>query len=508
MSNTVTAHPPLLSLAEAIAILDNIVTAISPPPHEQINVRDSLNRTLAVTQLSRLDLPPFNKSAMDGYAIAYLTNDLINDNNSKKIISDEKNPIIPASFSHEDNRNNVYNLIETVAAGTKPTQKLHANSNKTIKVMTGAPVPTGTTVVVPIEMATEYEDGRVIINELPHSSNICQQGEDMRCNDIALTRGALIDPIAIANLIACGITSISVHRKLRVAIVTTGNEIVDDIDAITFDSTDADIQNKNRQRENTAHINKNTVVNENIVTDINIDKNNSAKIMNSNGPMLHALCRKYGLDVITNINVPDNYTATITALQKVLEQADIVLISGGVSTGDFDFVTAALATLKLQVHFSRVAIKPGKPITFASTQKNTMSKSENISSKLVFGLPGNPVAVYLTFHLFALRAIQIILGNNSVINSSITDKNTNKQHMSYHYQLPLSQPFKRSATAATRTEYIPCRILHDGTLLPIKSHGSAHLAALLHCDGFGVIPAHITNIAAGDKINFFAIHTR
>lgn len=348
------------------------------------------------------------------------------------------------------NSNNTYQLLATVAAGAAPSvETLHQHARTTIKVMTGAPVPQGATVVVPVEMTSE-QNGVVTIHALPKTSNICQRGEDMRCGDLVLERGTPIDPIAIANLAACGITSVPVQRRLRVAIIATGDEIADDFSELGYG------ENGNKS-------------------------SSDSKIMNSNSPMLHALCIKYELEVAANLKVADDYDLTVQTLQKALHEhhADIVLLSGGVSAGDFDYVTQTLAAVGAKIHFNRVAIKPGKPITFASTAEH----------KLIFGLPGNPVSVYLTFYLFVLRAVRTILGMNKITKIE-------------YYQFPLANSFQRAAPAK-RIEYIPCRLLADGTLQLLKSHGSAHLAALLSCDGFCVISEHITTIARGDTVSFF-----
>ena len=107
------------------------------------------------------------------------------------------------------------------------------------------------------------------------------------------------------------------------------------------------------------------------------------------------------LDVVGNSIVKDTPDATVSALRESLDKADIAIISGGVSVGDFDFVTDAIEKVGVKIHFSRVAVKPGKPMTFASSRE-----------KAIFGLPENPVAVYLIFHLFVLRSARFITGQN------------------------------------------------------------------------------------------------
>ncbi|HBC72013.1 MAG TPA: hypothetical protein DCZ38_04490 [Coxiellaceae bacterium] len=400
----------MLPLNQAFNILDQIILARSLRlPSEEIQVINGLNRVLAATQFSRLTLPPFDKSAMDGYAI------IASDYAEQKI---------------------EYTLLETIAAGEVARQKLQPGT--TIKIMTGAPVPQGASVIVPIEN-TEIKNNKIIILNWPRGSNICPFGEDIKSGDEILSKGKFLDPVAIANLIACGITTVPVHSKLQAVIISTGEEIVNDFANIT-----------------------------------------PGKIMDSNGPMLQTLCYKHGIDVVANLKVGDDYAATVAVLKQYLTTTDIILLSGGVSAGDFDFVTKALSDAGLTMHFNRVAIKPGKPTTFASNDKTA----------LVFALPGNPVAVYLTFHLFVLRTMKLLFGVKPVDQES-------------YITLPLAQDFKHKETE--RVVYVPCRLDLNGTLLPLKSHGSAHLAILLQSSGFFVVPKDISELKQGEKATFFNI---
>jgi|GEM_PF-2262446 len=418
----------MITSSQAFTIIDRVCSNASArfqtelAQSKKIDINDCLNCILAETQFSQLNLPSFDKSSMDGYAI---------------LASDRR-----AGISK-------YQLIETVAAGNSAKKTLQPGT--TIKIMTGAPTPLGTGIIVPIEMTKSINDNDGGHNEIeviawPHSNNIYLCGEDVKRDSKILERGTILSPAAIANLVACGITSVPIYRKLRIAIITTGDEIVDDVAAIT-----------------------------------------DAKIMNSNGPMLTSLCSKYGFKITINSKIPDDYDATVNGINKALDLADIILLSGGVSTGDFDFVTKALLAANLKIHFNRVAIKPGKPVTFASN-----IDINGDTTKLIFGLPGNPVAAYLTFHLLVLRAISKIL---NAIGPELLPK--------FNNTLPLAQDFKRSSLQQVeRTEYIPCYITPDGTLMPLKYHGSAHLAVLLECNGFFIVASGITTITAGDKVPF------
>ena len=398
-------HAKMITLNEAFEIVDEALADIRMPT-ETVAIGQALGRTLMADQASLLDLPPFDKSAMDGYAIP---------------VGDEGDE---------------YRVIESVAAGEVPTRKLEPGT--ALKVMTGAPVPEGSGKVIRVERTSEA-DGVVRVLKGESKSNICLQGEDVRCGDVILRAPTMLGPLEIANLIACGIAEVEVAKPIRVSILSTGDEIVDSPEELV-----------------------------------------PGKIMNTNGPMLDALCRMHGLEVINNAVVPDEREATVSALREALDRSDIVVLSGGVSVGDFDFVGEALAGEGLKFHFGSVAVKPGRPITFASSPAGA-----------AFGLPGNPVSVYVTFHLFVLRAARLMVGGVPYI----------KQ-----FKVPLDRGFQRRKGG--RADYIPCKLMPDGTAEAIEYHGSAHLLALLESDGFFVVPSGVTSLSAGDRVNFVSIRGR
>ena len=388
-----------ISLENAFNIVDREVL-----PREKgvqkISVREGLGLRLALEQSSRLDLPPFDKSAMDGYAVS------------------------------EGDDQPTYKVVESVMAGSVPTTALRPGI--AVKVMTGAPVPPGTGKVVPIEHVRE-NDGTIEILRPTNHSNICRCGEDVRVGDVLLQKGTLLGPLEIANLLGCGVTEVDILPPVRMAVFSTGDEIVDDPVQL-----------------------------------------GPGKIMNINGPMLSMLGKRQGLEVILEKTLPDRRKETIEAIASAVERADMVVLSGGVSVGDRDFVGEALAEVGLEVHFSAVAIKPGRPMTFASH-----------GSKVVFGLPGNPVSSYVMFHLFVLRAAARLHGLASPERKIM---------------LPLGKNYKRRH--ADREEYVPCRFGDNGMLMPVEFHGSAHLAALIEADGFFVVPRDTANLSVGEPVRF------
>ncbi len=389
----------MISVGAALAVIDQKIAG-RRVPSEIVPVREAAGRTLAADQRSKLDLPPFDKAAVDGYAVR-------------------------AGDTRDE-----YLLAGVVAAGQPGTTALTPGT--TVKVMTGAPVPPGAAKVVMVEQATEH-NGRVRLADPTGRSNICTKAEDVAVGQKVLAAGTRLGPLHVANLVGCGITEVDVDRKVSIAIISTGDEIVDCPSELA-----------------------------------------SGKIINTNGPLLRGLAERWNLAVVSEDVVPDDKTALTLTLRRALADADIVVLSGGVSAGDHDFVPYAVADAALETHFSRVAVKPGMPTTFATGE-----------TEVLFGLAGNPVAVYLMFHLFVLRAAARLSGG-------AFEPPANKVRLA-------GELVRRSGS---RTEYCPCRVLPDGRVERIAYHGSAHLSALLDADGFMVIPQSVTSLHAGTEVTF------
>lgn len=391
----------MITLEQAYQTID-AAAAQAKPTTEQLPVIDALNRVLAKPQSANLELPPFNKAAMDGFAIM------------------------------QNDKKNSYKITEIIAAGQIPTIEL--TIGHAAQVMTGAPVPKNTYQVVPIEY-TQHQNNQVKILQYPNVQHICQQGEDVKSGTIIANQGDLLTPALIANLISCGIHEIEVYAKPKIAILSTGNEIVESINKLTH-----------------------------------------GKIIDANRPILKTLCQKNNYQINYSNKICDDLTITKSILCEALDKTDIVILSGGVSMGEFDFVGTAINELGFKTHFNRVAIKPGKPTTFASKD-----------NKIIFGLPGNPVAVYLTFNLIVKRIIAKM----------------QNQKIKLPYILPLAKTFKRKKTE--RTAFVPCKITQHGELEPIEYHGSAHLLALSNADGFFIIAQNVKQIDAGEKASVIKI---
>lgn len=393
----------LTPLAEALRLFDRALAGWPRVGTETVATSEGQGRRLAADQHSRLDIPPFDKAAMDGYAV---------------LAGDERDR---------------YRLVGTTAAGAGTAGQLEAGT--AVKVMTGAPVPAGSGCVIQREFTSE-EDGFVSVLERGVADNICRRAEDVRRGQLVAERGRRLGALEIANLVSCGIGSVEVYKPVSIAIISTGDELVERIEQL-----------------------------------------GPGKIINSNGPLLAALAGQYGLEVQREVTIADDPAEIEQALRESLEAADLVVLSGGVSVGDFDYVPAAIERLGMQVHFSRLAVKPGRPTTFATAP-----------GWILLGLPGNPVGVYLMFHLLALRAVGHLYG----LSWEPRD-----------FRLKLSQEVTRGN--GERLEYVPARLLGDACVELLEYHGSAHQATLLKADGFAILPIGRTEFPAGCEVQFMPL---
>ena len=389
----------MISLEEAYRIIDSAMSGVRLPCRV-LPACEAMGQTLSSDQYSQLDLPPFDKSAMDGYAIKL------------------------------DEKSTRYRLLDTVAAGHVCDISLQPGT--AVKVMTGAPVPKGTDRVVMIEHVSE-DDGWIQILEEHNNTNICRQAEDVHIGDRIFEAGTRLNAMDVANLISCGITHVESFCPMRVAILSTGDEIVDHPAQLR-----------------------------------------PGKIINSNGPMLKGLAAYHGLDVTTSRSVADDLSQISQSIRDALKEADCVMITGGVSVGDCDWVPQAIEQAGGEIRFSKLAVKPGKPTVFATA-----------GTKAVFGLPGNPVSVFLMFHLFVLYVQMMLTGGQPALRTIL---------------LPLAHSYQRRR--AERMEFRPCRLTSEGTLSRIEYHGSAHLHAISNADGVFIVPAGICELDKGQQAEF------
>jgi len=344
---------------------------------EQISFNDSLGRALAVPVKSDMDMPPWDKSTVDGFACRH------------------------------DDLGNELTVIETVAAGVMPAMEVTPGTCS--RIMTGAAVPWGANYIFMLEDSEEKEGGKVRFTGKAGKSNIAKAAEDLYKGQTVLKAGRIIMPQDIAVMAVVGATEVTVSNKVHVGIISTGNELVEP------EHTPAE-----------------------------------AQIRNSNGSQLMsqvmragAIGKYYGI-------AADDEASTARLLRAAVDENEVVLISGGVSFGDFDFVPAVMRSLGLTIHFDQVAMQPGKPLTFCTRER-----------KAVFGLPGNPVSTFVQFEVMVRPFLNKMTG--------VTAEEPK-------LMMPLAADYSRKR--ADRMAWIPFIITGEGEALPLEYHGSAHITVL------------------------------
>jgi molybdopterin molybdotransferase len=338
-------EPPvnqLLTVAEAIAILD---AASVHPRIERISLQSASTRRLAQDLIADRDDPPFDKSLMDGYALRAA------DGNVLRIVGD-----IPAG--------------QSASRSIEPGESM--------SIMTGAPIPPGADAVVPIEQTSRDGDTlRIQITPKPGQA-IAPRGQDCRAGTAVLRRGTALGPAQIAVAASIGAATIDVFARPRVAILSTGDEIV------PIDEQPAPTQ-----------------------------------IRNSNSHMLHALLTRLGCDVHDLGIIADDPELIRAKMEAGLSNNDALFVTGGMSMGEYDYVPRLLAEMGVEIRISKLRIKPGKPFVFGVRASDDAPRSPNGAphvhaglppDKLVFGLPGNPVSGYVCTLRLAARLLARIAG--------------------------------------------------------------------------------------------------
>lgn len=319
---------PVLSVEEAQA---RVMAEVELLGSEEVPFEQSEGRVLRESVVAPRDAPEADNSAMDGYAVRA-----------------EDIATVPARLR----------VTGTIAAGHLPGSRVEPRT--ALRIMTGAYVPEGTDTVVQIEL-TDGGVEEVTINEaVSRGANIRRRGEDVRAGTVVLESGTRIGAAEMALLAAVQKDPVTVGRRPTVAILSTGDELIDAREPHEF-----------------------------------------GKIVNTNAPLLAALVRDAGAIAQPLGIVRDTREATIGALRSAMP-ADFILTSGGVSVGAFDFVKEALEALGAETKFWQVAMKPGKPVFFSRLRKS-----------LCFGLPGNPASCFVSFHLFVAPALRKAAGQTS-----------------------------------------------------------------------------------------------
>lgn len=265
-----------------------------------------------------------------------------------------------------------YTLIGEVKAGDGHQPNL--KPGEAIRIFTGAAVPDSANAVMMQEKVTVNNNSILIAHHIDNELNIRPLGEQVKQGEIALKKGTKLTPAAIGYLTSLGITKVSVYKKPTIAIVTTGNELIEPRQALTH-----------------------------------------GKIYESNSKMLLSVLYSLKFYDVTLHKIEDNYNQTLKKLKTVIDEHDLVIITGGISVGDYDFVGKALKELQVLEVFYKVKQKPGKPLFFG--KKETTS---------IFALPGNPAAALSSFYIYVYIALQKMMGIESIELPRIKAKSISK----------------------------------------------------------------------------------
>jgi molybdopterin molybdotransferase len=312
--------------------LNKILSNIYPLGLEKVSILDALGRVIEEDIYANRDIPPLDNSAMDGYALR---------------VED----VQKASPSHPVR----LEVIEDLPAGFISKKKLEGG--KAIRIMTGAPIPKGADAVIPVE-ETKKEDGSVLIFKAAAiGENIRKSGEDVKKGDRVISKGDTIRPAEVGMLASVGRSFISVYQRPLVAILCTGDELVD--------------------------------------VDGELDE---VKIVSSNSYTLAAQVKDCGA-IPLQLGIAKDRKEEIEEKLRQGTRADVLISSAGVSVGDYDFVKDVMKNLGMEMVFWKVAMRPGQPLAFGT-----------IAGKPVFGLPGNPVSSMISFEQFVRPSLLKMMG--------------------------------------------------------------------------------------------------
>ena len=320
---------PLVSLEET---RDAILAAVPRLPVEPCAIADAVGLVLAADVSTAEPVPPFANTAMDGYAVRA----------ADTVSASADTPVR-------------LQVVGELPAGVVPT--IPVGVGEAIRIMTGAPMPDGADAVMMVERTERDGDDGVLVHAVAAAGDhIRLPGGDLEAGQVVFTAGTVLGPAHIGVLASVGAHVVSVHRRIRVGVLSTGDELVEQ-GALA-----------------------------------------PGQIRDSNRPMLCALAAAAGAEVVDLGLARDDEDLIVSVLEDAFTRCDAVLTSGGVSMGDYDFVKAALDRFGT-LEWRQVAIKPAKPLAFGI-----------VRGVPVFGLPGNPVSSLVSFELFARPALRSMMG--------------------------------------------------------------------------------------------------
>ncbi|MBL4649337.1 MAG: molybdopterin molybdotransferase MoeA [Aureispira sp.] len=354
----------------------------------------SLGYVLSADVLAPIYMPPFDQSAMDGYALTL-------------------------------GKTLEYKIIGEVQAGSPENPSMEMGD--AVRIFTGAAVPSDANAVI-MQEKTTVEGDLLRIDELPKpSANIRPLGEQIKKGEIALEKGTELSPAAVGFLAGIGVSEVTVFQKPSIAVVVTGDELVSAGQVLE-----------------------------------------RGQIYESNGVMLANALQQTGFEAPTVVRVKDDYEATKKLLKELLEKQDFVLISGGISVGDYDFVGKALLELGVEQLFYKVRQKPGKPMFLGKT-----------ATSVVFALPGNPAAALSCYYQYVLTALKKAVGLPNYALKKV--------------YLPITKAYLKKGN---RAHFLKAKLTENG-VETLDGQSSAMLFSFAYADALIYIPQDQMQTEAG-----------
>lgn len=369
-------------------------------PTEKVRLSESLNHILQEDIIADMNMPPFDKSAMDGFAC------------------------------RKEDLGSELMVLETIQAGKLPSKTI--GKNQCSKIMTGAAVPDGANCVFMTEDAEPVPENSVKCINPATKTNICFTGEDYKKGDVLINKGVKIGPGHVGTMASAGYHQIAVSNMPTVGIMATGTELVEPSEIA-----------------------------------------GAGKIRNSNSYQLMAQLKAMEIDGNYLGIFEDDFDKISRNFEAALYNNDLVIITGGASQGDFDFVPAMLQKQGFEVLVQNTGIQPGNPMTF--------SKKE---AKYCFGLSGNPVSSFVQFELFVKPFLYKLLG-------SLWQPTKVKGK--------LAKTFSRKK--GHRFGIIPVKMDENNRVTEIGFHGSAHINALAFANALMEIPKGVTHLNEGEEVD-------
>src|SRR5215469_5273449 len=410
------AKSPLLSFAEARHLVEQHASRLAATSPEFVNMLDAVGLALAEDLRADRDFPPFPRATSDGYEVC---------------AADVQ--AVPAKLR----------CIGMIKAGSAPEEdEITLLSGQAVEIMTGAPVPAGADAVVMVEHTAVAEDVVTVKRPVHAGENVVAAGAEARRSDVMVPKGTRINHVVVAVAAALGRPELAVHRRPLVAVLATGDELVD----------------------------------------INLPPGRN-EIRNSNSFSLAAQVHQAGGEPVI-LPVARDEAAEIALLLRKGLQSELVLLTGGVSMGKYDLVEEVLASLGAEFFFTGVAIQPGKPLVFGQVKADGQRTP-------FFGLPGNPVSTMVTFQLF-VRPVLDALGGS-------------KPEPLPFAQAKLTEPFT-TKTGLTRFLPAHLGGTHeDPEVELVRWQGSGDLMAASKANCYIVVPTDRETFKAGEAVSVLII---